>query len=125
MADAHGEHLRQAAAIKEMLCEFDQFSANSGVISGKVTQVVLSTGTAGLAKLRDLSSWRRARDTLLADPQAAVSITPPTPRPAMEPLATARAMAAAYSGRTIPADEYFAEYRQTQMAAADETDEPS
>jgi hypothetical protein len=108
LADEHNEHLRQAAAKKEMLHAFDHFSANSGApMPGKVTSLLLSGGTAGLAKQRDTSSWRSARDQLLADPQAQVEITIPTPTPVMEPWAAARAMAAAYSGKSVPAAEYF------------------
>jgi hypothetical protein len=117
MADEYNEHLRQAAAIKEALHEFDWFSANSGARSGKVTNILLSSGTAALAKLRDTSSWREARDKLLADPQAEISIATPTPKPALEPMEAARAMAALYSGRSIPAAEYFAEYREKQLTA--------
>jgi hypothetical protein len=61
---------------------------------------------------------------LLADPQAEIeiSIAAPKPKqPAMEPLAAARAMAEAYSSKSIPATEYFAQ--QKQMAAA-EADKP-
>jgi hypothetical protein len=73
MADAHNAHLKAAAADQATLCEFDQFSANTGAVqSGKITSVVLASGN--LAKLRDTSGWRRARDQLLADPLAKIDL---------------------------------------------------
>jgi hypothetical protein len=88
IADEHAEALAQAAVRKEVLHEFDQFSANSGVrLSGRVSSILLANGTAGIAaltKLRDPSSWRAARDKLLADPHAEIVIDTPVPpaRPA-------------------------------------------
>jgi hypothetical protein len=74
IADQHADLLRQAAALMDTLLAFDRFSAGSGVrLSGKVSTLVLSQGTALLARLRDTSSWRAAAEKLLADPMAEIS----------------------------------------------------
>jgi hypothetical protein len=95
-ADEHAEALAQAAACKELLHEFDQFSANSGVrLSGKVHSILLANGT-GVAKLRDTSSWRTAREKLLADPRAEIVIDTPAPA---KPSATSTAWPAVITNR--------------------------
>ena len=75
IADEYTELLRQAALRMVTLHAFDHFSANSGApLPGKVSSLLLAEGTAALARQRDTSSWRAARERLLADPQAEVSI---------------------------------------------------
>jgi hypothetical protein len=75
-ADAHNWHLQQADLCRKPLFDFDQFSANSGAtLSGKVQAILMADGmSAALVRIRDTSAWRAARDRLLADPMAEVSI---------------------------------------------------
>jgi hypothetical protein len=79
IADQHNECLRQAAVLKDTLHAFSHFSANSGGLSGKVSSILLADGRSALAKLRDKSGWRAARDKLLADPQAEITTDLVTP----------------------------------------------
>jgi hypothetical protein len=73
--EQRSELLREAAKRMETLIAFDHFSANSGVkLSPELAGALMSQGTAALAKLRDASEWQAARDQLLADPQAEISI---------------------------------------------------
>jgi hypothetical protein len=118
LADEYDGLLQRAEGIREVLCQWDQFSVGSHVQSGKINRVVLSSGMTALAKLRDTSSWRAAKNQLLANPQADVSIAMPTPKPAMEPMAAARAMAATYR-EPIPAQEYFARHGLLTKVATD------
>jgi hypothetical protein len=76
LADEHSEHLRQAALRKETLFEYDHFSAGFGamLLSGKVQSILVADGGAALARIRNTSAWRAARDKLLTDPRAEVSI---------------------------------------------------
>jgi hypothetical protein len=83
-ADRHDWHLRQAGLCKEVLYEFDRFSAGSRTpLSGKVVSILLADGRAALTRIRDTSSWRAARDALLADPYAEISIEPVPSSPAI------------------------------------------
>jgi hypothetical protein len=76
IADEHAALLREAAVRKSLLFSFDQFAANSGArLSGKVATLVLSDGQAALARLRDTSQWRAAKQRLLEDPMAEISIS--------------------------------------------------
>jgi hypothetical protein len=86
MADAiageHADLIAEAEAKLETLHAFDFFSANTGARpSGRVQTLLLGSGHAALARERDTSTWQRARERLLADPEAEIVIEGPTPQP--------------------------------------------